>query len=48
MLDVLFYSREGQLTILILVLIVLIMAFLFTYFIRNMNKATNRTNQHES
>jgi flagellar basal body-associated protein FliL len=48
MLDVLFYSREGQLTILILVLIVLIMAFLFTYFIRNMNKAANRTNKHDS
>ena len=43
MLEVLFYSREGQLTILILVLIVLIMAFLFTYFIRNMNKAIKKT-----
>lgn len=42
MLDILFHTREGQLTIFILVFMAIMMAFLFTYFISNMNKAAKK------
>lgn len=38
MLEILFHTREGQLTIFILIFMLVMMVFLFTYFIRNMNK----------
>jgi hypothetical protein len=40
MLDILFHTREGQLTVFILIAMLVMMIFLFTYFIRNMNKAS--------
>ncbi len=42
MLEILFYSREGQLTIFILVFMAIMMAYLFRYFISNMNKASKK------
>ena len=42
MLEILFYSREGQRTIFILVFMAIMMAYLFGYFISNMNKASKK------
>jgi hypothetical protein len=42
MLDILFHTREGLLTIFILIFMAIMMAYLFSYFIRNMNKASKR------
>jgi hypothetical protein len=42
MLEILFYSREGQLTIFILVFMAIMMVYLFGYFISNMNKASKK------